>query len=107
VALVLLILQTVFLIAGLALFGQLVVGVFAWGRRADNIVYQLFSIVARPLVRLVRLITPRVIIDNHVPVVAFLICVVAYFGLGFAHRDVCLDDLNQRGCEKWLQARNR
>jgi hypothetical protein len=39
--------------------------------------------------------------------VAFLLCLIAYFAIGFAHRDVCLSDLGQKGCEKWQQARMR
>jgi uncharacterized protein YggT (Ycf19 family) len=107
VALFLVIVQTVVLIAGLALLGQFIVGMFNWARRSENFVYQLFGIVSGPLVRLVRLVTPRVVLDQHVPIVAFLFCVVAYFALGFAHRDVCLSDLSQAGCMKWVQARMR
>jgi uncharacterized protein YggT (Ycf19 family) len=107
VALLLLIVQTVFLVAGLALLGQFIVGLFAWGRRGENPVYQLFGIVARPIVRVVRFITPRIVLDQHVPIVAFLLCVMVYFGVAFAHRDVCLSNLNQPGCVKWVQARTQ
>jgi uncharacterized protein YggT (Ycf19 family) len=61
-ALALLILQTLILIAGLALIGQFLVGIFNWKRRQENFVYQLFGIVSRPVVRLVRLITPRIVL---------------------------------------------
>jgi uncharacterized protein YggT (Ycf19 family) len=105
VALLLLILQTVVFIAGLALLGQFMVGLFHWGRRRENPVYQLFGIVARPLVRAVRAVTPRIVLDDHVPIVAFLLCAILYFALGFAHRGVCLSDLGQDGCTKWVQAR--
>ena len=106
-ALLLLILQTIVMIAGLALFAQLIVGIFSWSRRGENIVYQFFGIIARPFVSLARAITPRVILDAHVPIVAFIICLFAYFALAFAHRDVCMDDLTQDGCAKWLEARSR
>jgi len=105
VALLLVIVQTLMMVAGLALFGQLIVGAFNWGRRHDNLVYQLFGIVTRPAVRLVRLITPRVVVDQHVPMVAFLLLFFGYFGIGFLHRDVCLQDLTQLGCTRWAQAR--
>jgi uncharacterized protein YggT (Ycf19 family) len=99
--------QTLILVAGLALLGQLIVGAFHWGRRHENVVYQLLAIVTRPLVRVVRMITPRIVLDRHVPAVVFLLCLIAYFAVGFSHRAVCLDDLTQRGCEKWLEARSR
>jgi uncharacterized protein YggT (Ycf19 family) len=106
-ALLLLIAQTLILIAGLALMSQFIVGVFNWGRREENVVYQLLAIVTRPAVRVVRRITPRAVIDRHVPIVAFLLCLFAYFAVGYYHRDVCLTDLTQRGCQKWLEARSR
>jgi uncharacterized protein YggT (Ycf19 family) len=106
-AFLLLIAHTLLFIAGMALLGQFLVGIFSWRRRRENIVYQLFGVVARPIVRAVRIITPRVVLDTHVPLVAFLLCLMAYFAIGFSHRSVCLSDLDQRGCEKWAEARSR
>jgi uncharacterized protein YggT (Ycf19 family) len=103
-ALVLLVLQTLMLIAALSLFGQFIVGIFNWGRRHDNFVYQLFGILTRPVVRVVRVVTPRVIIDPHVPAVAFLLLFFGYFAVGLWHRDVCMDNVAQSGCERWAQA---
>lgn len=103
-ALALLILQTLILVAGLALIGQFLVGIFNWKRRQENFVYQLFGIVSRPVVRLVRLITPRIVLDQHIPLATFLLLLVGYFAVGLWHRDVCLADLAARGCERWAQA---
>ena len=104
-ALLLVIVHTLILVAGLSLLGQGIVGVFNWRRRHENFVYQLFSIVSRPAVSFVRLITPRVILDEHVPLVAFLLLLFGYFGIGLWHREVCLQDLTQAGCAKWAAAR--
>jgi uncharacterized protein YggT (Ycf19 family) len=104
-ALLLVIVQTLMLVAALALFGQLIVGAFNWRRRNENFVYQLFGILTRPVVRFVRVITPRVIVDQHVPMVAFLLLFFGYFGVGLWHRDVCLGDLTQHGCTRWAEAR--
>jgi uncharacterized protein YggT (Ycf19 family) len=104
VALLVLIAQTLVFITATVLLGQFLVGIFHWGRRHDNVMYQLFGVVARPVVRSVRAVTPRLVLDQHVPLVAFLLCVIAYFALGFAHRDVCARDLAQPSCEKWVQA---
>jgi len=105
VALLLIILHTLILVAGLSLLGQGIVAIFNWRRRQENFVYQLFSIVSRPVVSVVRLITPRVILDEHVPLVAFLLLLFGYFGIGLWHREVCLQDLTQAGCAKWAAAR--
>jgi uncharacterized protein YggT (Ycf19 family) len=106
-AFVLLIAQTLILVAGLALMSQFIVGTFNWSRRDENFVYQLLAVVTRPVVRLVRRITPGAIIDRHIPIVAFLLCLFGYFAVSYYHRDVCLTDLSQRGCEKWLEVRSR
>jgi uncharacterized protein YggT (Ycf19 family) len=105
VALLLVIVHTLILVAGLSLLAQGIVGIFNWRRRHENFVYQLFSIITKPVVSFVRLITPRVILDEHVPLVAFLLLLFGYFGIGLWHRDVCLRDLTQAGCSKWAAAR--
>ena len=104
-ALLLVILHTLILVAGLSLLGQGIVGLFNWRRRHENFVYHVFAIIARPVVSFARLVTPRVILDQHVPLVAFLLLLFGYFGVGLWHREVCLQDLTQAGCAKWAAAR--
>jgi uncharacterized protein YggT (Ycf19 family) len=104
-ALVLVVLQTLIMVAALALLGQFIVGIFNWNRRQENFVYQLFQVLTRPVVAVMRRLTPRVVLDQHVPLVAFLILFFCYFAIGFWHRDVCLQDLTQLGCAKWAEAR--
>jgi uncharacterized protein YggT (Ycf19 family) len=105
VAFVLVVVHTIILVAGLSLLGQGIVGVFNWKRRHENFVFQLFAIVTRPVIVVVRALTPRVILDEHVPLVAFLLLLFGYFGIGLWHREVCLGDLTQAGCTKWAAAR--
>ncbi|MCX8115163.1 MAG: hypothetical protein N3D71_08850 [Burkholderiaceae bacterium] len=101
----LLVLKTLIFVAGMCLLGQFVVGIFNWGRRHENFVYQVFDIATRPVVRFVRLITPRIVLDQHVPLVAFLLLFFAYWAVGFWMRDVCLEDLSQKGCEGFARVR--
>ncbi len=96
--------QTIVLVAALALLGQLVVGAFNWRARQQNIVYRTFELIARPAVKLVRLVTPRVVLDQHIPIAAFMVLLFAYFWLGFEHRASCRGDIAQAGCEKWAAA---
>lgn len=104
-AMMLVIVHTLILVAGLSLLGQGIVGIFNWRRRHDNFVYQLFAIITRPVVSFARLITPRLVLDQHVPLVAFLLLLIGYFAVGIWHREVCLADLTQMGCTKWAAAR--
>ena len=106
-ALFLLMAQTLVLVAGLALLGQLLVGAFNWTRRRENLLYRLFELIARPVVKTVRLITPKVVLDRHVPIAAFAILFFAYFWLGLEHRDACKAQINQSGCEKWAATWNQ
>jgi hypothetical protein len=60
-------------IALLAIAGQWLLGLLAGAKRESNTFYQLFGVLTRPFVRGARLITPKVVIDRHVPLVAFLL----------------------------------
>lgn len=42
--------------------------------------WQLFDVVTRPLVRGARRITPRVVIDRHLPMAAFLLLAFLWIG---------------------------
>jgi uncharacterized protein YggT (Ycf19 family) len=104
VAFLLLMLQTMVLVAGCALVGQLLVGAFNWGGRQQNPVYRLFQLIASPVVKPLRWITPRFVLDQHIPIAAFAVLFFTYFWLGFTQRDLCRDDLAQAGCERWATA---
>lgn len=103
-AFALLIVQTLVLINGLALIAQLLVGAFNWPARQQNPIYRLLQLIASPAVKLVRLITPRIVLDRHIPLAAFLLLLFIYFWLGFQVREVCRQDLRQAGCQKWAEA---
>lgn len=60
-------------IALLALLGQGVLAVLAGAKREQNPFYQLLQILTRPFLRGARLITPKVVIDRHLPLVAGLL----------------------------------
>lgn len=96
--------QTLVLVAGLALLAQLLVGAFNWSQRRSNPLYRLFELIASPVVKFLRLLTPKVVLDRHIPVGAFLFLLVAYFWLGFEHREACKAQVEQAACEKWAEA---
>lgn len=77
-------------VAGYALLGQGVLALFAGKRREDNFVYRLLCVVTAPVIRAVRMITPRLIIDRHLPFVAFFLLFWLWLGLAFAKRYVCM-----------------
>lgn len=77
-------------IALMALFGQWVLGLLAGAKRDQNMVYQLFQIVTRPIVTGVRYITPKVVLDRHVPLVAFLLLAFAWIVVTMTKIDYCV-----------------
>ena len=59
-------------IALMALAGQWLLGLLAGAKRETNLFYQLLQVVTRPFVKAVRFITPRVVLDRHIPLAAFV-----------------------------------
>jgi uncharacterized protein YggT (Ycf19 family) len=59
--------------AMLLLAGQAIVRLISFGRHEENAVYRFFRFLTSPVVRMVRVITPRKVADMHVPVVAFFL----------------------------------
>ena len=68
-------------IAGVAFLGQGVLWVIAGAKRDQNIVYNLFKTVTSPVTRVTRTITPRIIIDAHIGLVAFFLLMVIWMVL--------------------------
>lgn len=60
-------------IALLALLGQWVLGLLAGAKKDSNLFYQILEIMGRPFVTVARLVSPKLVIDRHVPLVAFLL----------------------------------
>jgi hypothetical protein len=68
-------------VAGVAFMGQGVLWVIAGAKRDRNMVYNLFKTVTSPVTRLTRAITPRIVIDAHIGLVAFFLLVVIWLVL--------------------------
>jgi uncharacterized protein YggT (Ycf19 family) len=76
-------------VAGLALLGQGLLALLAGKARHNNAIYKLFQIVTAPAVRLVRAVTPRFIIDAHIPMVTFFLLLWLWIGLAALRQYVC------------------
>lgn len=83
-------------VAGWALIGQGLLAVLAGKARHNNIVYRGLQIVTRPVVRAVRALTPRFILDAHVPLIAFFLLFWLWIALAVLKRYVCA--LHQLAC---------
>src|SRR5215218_5084400 len=77
-------------VAGCFMLGQGLLYVLAGRKRNDNFVYQLFAMLTRPVIRVTRAITPRLVRDEHIPIAAFLLLLWLWIGLQMAKRYVCV-----------------
>lgn len=77
-------------IALLALLGQWVLGLLAGAKREQNLFYQILQIIGRPFVTIARLLTPKLVLDRHVPLVAFLLLVFIWLGATILKIQTCL-----------------
>jgi hypothetical protein len=60
-------------IALLALAGRWVLGILAGQGKEQNFFYQTLDVLAKPFIKAARAISPKSVIDRHVPLVAFLV----------------------------------
>jgi ABC-type uncharacterized transport system permease subunit len=78
-------------IAGVAFLGQGVLWVIAGAKRQENVVYKLFKTLTSPVTRVTRFITPRIIIDAHIGLVAFFLLTVLWLILTVTKIKMVLD----------------
>ncbi|MDO8370555.1 MAG: hypothetical protein V4639_00785 [Pseudomonadota bacterium] len=78
-------------IALLALFGQWVLGLLAGAKKDSNLFYQILQIVGKPFVVAARFITPKQVIDRHVPLVAFLLLMFVWIASTLMRIRICLE----------------
>ena len=77
-------------IALMALAGQFVLGLLAGRARDGNFFYRLLKVVTDPVVGGVRMITPRVVLDRHIPLAAFILLAMVWFAATLAKVRLCL-----------------
>ena len=68
-------------VAGVAFLGQGVLWVIAGSKRDQNLVYGIFRTITSPVMKVTRWITPRVVLDQHLGLVAFFLLIVLWLGL--------------------------
>jgi len=78
-------------IALMALAGQWLLGLLAGAKRDSNLFYQLLSTITKPFVRGARWLAPRVVIDRHLPLVAFVLLAFVWFFATIAKVQICVE----------------
>jgi hypothetical protein len=77
-------------IALLALLGQWLLGLLAGARKQQNLFYQILQIIGRPFVSAARLLSPKVVLDRHVPLVAFILLFFVWVGATIYKIQTCI-----------------
>lgn len=77
-------------IALLCLLGQGVLALLAGPKREQNLFYQLFQVLTRPLLRGARWVAPKVVLDRHLPVVAVLLLSFVWLVATITKIDICV-----------------
>ena len=78
-------------IALMALLGQWLLGLLTGPKRETNLFYRLLQTMTRPFVRAARWLSPRVVIDRHVPLVAFFLLLFGWFVITTIKINLCLE----------------
>lgn len=69
--------------AALLIVGQGLVFLLSFGRHEQNVVYTFMRFLTSPVVKAARAVTPRVVVDKHVPLVAFFLLFMVWVFLTF------------------------
>jgi hypothetical protein len=68
-------------VAGVAMIGQGVLYAVAGAKRDQNPFYVIFKTISSPVMKLTRWITPRIVLDRHLWLVALFLVIVLWIGL--------------------------
>ena len=77
-------------IALLALLGQWVLGLLSGQARERNPIYRVLQLIAQPWVKAARWISPRVVLDRHLPLVACAVLLLIWGAAALTKVSICL-----------------
>jgi hypothetical protein len=77
-------------LAGLFILGQGALYVLAGRNRDGNFFYQLMRTLTRPVYAVVRFVTPKVVVDRHIPMAAFIVLFWLWVFLTIAKIQICV-----------------
>ncbi|MBA3598727.1 MAG: hypothetical protein H0W40_15315 [Methylibium sp.] len=86
-------------IALLALAGRWLLGLLAGAKREQNLFYQLLSIMTRPFTSVFRKVTPKVVIDRHIPLLTFVALTWVWVFALLQKVELCRGNIGQGLCQ--------
>ncbi len=76
-------------LAGFFLLSQGLLYLLAGEKREQNLAYQILCVLTGPVTRLTRRITPKAVVDRHIPLAAFLILLWIWVLLSWGKGQIC------------------
>jgi hypothetical protein len=89
-------------LSAMFILGQGILYVLAAKNRETNLFYQLFRVITKPLYAAARFITPRAILDRHIPYVTLVLIFWVWVFATYMKIDLCTSGKVQ--CEQAAQA---
>jgi hypothetical protein len=77
------------------MIGQGILFVLAGASRHQNLVYRVFAMVTAPILKATRVVTPRLIVDQHLGLVAFFLLSVLWVVLVLAKVQLVLEQASR------------
>ena len=70
--------------------GRFILGLLAGSKRQTNVFWQLLDVASKPALWLTRRVSPRLILDQHIPLAAASWLTIAWVLVAMAKIDICL-----------------
>ena len=68
-------------VALFAFVGQGILFILAGARRDKNLVFVMLKTVTMPVTKFIRLVSPGIVMDRHIPLASFILLIVLWAGL--------------------------
>ena len=70
--------------------GRFILGLLAGAKRQTNVFWQLLDVASKPALWLTRRVSPRLILDQHIPLAAASWLIIAWVLVAMVKIDICL-----------------
>ena len=77
-------------IALMALAGQFLLGLLAGAKREKNFFYRLLQVLTTPFTKGMRLVTPKAVIDRHIPLATFVLLAMVWVITTLTKINLCI-----------------
>ena len=88
--LVIVVLKSLIELSLMFLVGRFLLGLLAGGKRQTNVFWQLLDVAAKPALWATRRLSPKLILDQHIPLAAGSWLIIAWVLVVMAKIDICL-----------------